>query len=48
VDDTRDGSWRHGGVGFTLATKPSHMWVDVDEIACLLHLPTICGHQMRG
>jgi hypothetical protein len=31
-----------------LVAKPSHMGIDVDGLACLLHHPTICNHQMRG
>jgi hypothetical protein len=31
-----------------LAAKPSHMGVDVDELACPLHRPVACCHQMWG
>jgi hypothetical protein len=31
-----------------LATKPSHVGVDVDKLACPLHCPTFYNHQMRG
>jgi hypothetical protein len=31
-----------------LVAKFSHMGVDVDGLACLLHRPTTCSHQMRG
>jgi hypothetical protein len=27
-----------------LAAKPSHMGIDVDGLACLLHHPTSCNH----
>jgi hypothetical protein len=30
------------------ATKPSHMRVDVDGLACPLHRPMACSRQMRG
>jgi hypothetical protein len=31
-----------------LATKPSYVGVDVDELSCPLHRATTCNHQMRG
>jgi hypothetical protein len=31
-----------------LATKPSHVGVDVDGLACPQHHPTVCSHQTRG
>jgi hypothetical protein len=31
-----------------LATKPSHVGVDVDGIAFPLHLPMACNRQTRG
>jgi hypothetical protein len=49
VDDVRDGSWR---CCFTtllyLASKPAHVGVDVDELACPLHRPTAYVRQTRG
>jgi hypothetical protein len=49
VDDARDGSWRRCfTVWLYLAAKPSHAGVDVDGLACPLHRPVACSHQMRG
>jgi hypothetical protein len=49
VDSAHDGSWRrHHVARLYLAAKPSHMGVDVDGLAALLHRPTVCGHQTRG
>jgi hypothetical protein len=49
VDDARDGSWRCFFAAWPyLAAKPSHVGVDVDELACPLHRPTACSHQTRG
>jgi hypothetical protein len=49
VDDAQNGSWRHCFVVlFYLAANPTHMGVDVDGLACPLHHPIACGHQMRG
>jgi hypothetical protein len=49
VDDAQDGSWRRRFVAWLyLAAKPSHVGVDVDELACPLHHPTACSCQMRG
>jgi hypothetical protein len=31
-----------------LAAKPSHVGVDVDRLACLLHRPTTCSHHTWG
>jgi hypothetical protein len=31
-----------------LASKPSHVGVDVDGLAYLMHCPTFCSHQTRG
>jgi hypothetical protein len=31
-----------------LVSKPSHVGVDVDGLACSLHRPTACGWQTRG
>jgi hypothetical protein len=31
-----------------LAAKPSHVWVDVDGLACSLHRATVCSHQKVG
>jgi hypothetical protein len=31
-----------------LATKPSHVGVDVEGLACPLHHPTAFSHQSRG
>jgi hypothetical protein len=31
-----------------LATKPIHVGVDVDELACPLHRPMVCNHQTTG
>jgi hypothetical protein len=33
---------------FYLAAKLPHMEVGVDGLACLLHRPMACNHQMRG
>jgi hypothetical protein len=41
VDDAEDGSWRHCfAVWLYLAAKPSHVGVNVNGLACLLHRPT--------
>jgi hypothetical protein len=34
--------------GLYLATRPSHVWVDVGRQACPLHRPMVCNHQTRG
>jgi hypothetical protein len=45
VNDAQDGSLRRCfTVWLYLATKPSHVGVDVDRLACLLHRPTTCSH----
>jgi hypothetical protein len=45
VNDAQDGSLRHCfTVWLYLATKPSHVGVDVDRLACLLHRPMTCSH----
>jgi hypothetical protein len=31
-----------------LATKPFHMWVNVDRLACPLHRPMTSSRSMRG
>jgi hypothetical protein len=31
-----------------LAAKPSHVGLDVDGLACLLHRPTVYSRQMSG
>jgi hypothetical protein len=31
-----------------LISKPSHVGVDVDRLACPLHRPTVCGRPIRG
>jgi hypothetical protein len=31
-----------------LAAKPSHMGDEVDVLACSLHCPMVCSHQMWG
>jgi hypothetical protein len=31
-----------------LAAKPSHVGIDVDRLAYLLHYPTVCSCQTRG
>jgi hypothetical protein len=38
-------AWRHG---FTLAVEYAHVGVSVDGLACPLHSPMACNHQMRG
>jgi hypothetical protein len=49
VDDARDGSWRRCFTAWLyLATKTSHVGVDVDELASPLHHPIACSRQMRG
>jgi hypothetical protein len=49
VDDIRDGSWICCfAVLLYLAAKPTHVGVDVDELACPLHHPMAYGHQTRG
>jgi hypothetical protein len=49
VDNAQDGSWRHCFVAWLyLAAKPSHMRVDVDELACPLHGPMAYNHQTMG
>jgi hypothetical protein len=48
VAGVRDGSW--GRIYFTelyLAAKPSHVGVDVDGLAYLLHHSTVYGKQTR-
>jgi hypothetical protein len=49
VDGARDSSWRHRCFAWVyLAAKPSHVGVDMDELACPLHHPTVCDRQTRG
>jgi hypothetical protein len=49
VGGSRDGFWRHRCFArFYLATKPSHVLVDVHGLAYSLHCPTVCDHQTRG
>jgi hypothetical protein len=49
MDDARDYSWRHCFTAWLyLAANPSHMRVNMDGLACSLHHPTTCSHQMRG
>jgi hypothetical protein len=48
VDGARDDSWRgRFTVWHYLETKLSHVGVDVDGLACLLHRPTVHSYQMR-
>jgi hypothetical protein len=49
VDDVRNGCWRHCFAEWLyLASKPSHVGVDVDELAYPLHCHMACSHQTRG
>jgi hypothetical protein len=49
MDDTREGSWRHYFVMcLCLAAKSSLVGVNADRLACPLHRPMACSHQMRG
>jgi hypothetical protein len=49
VDDSRDSSWKCCFMTWLyLATKPFHMGVDVDGLACPLHRPTTYSRQTRG
>jgi hypothetical protein len=49
VDGARDGSWGHCCFAWLyLCAKPSHVGVDMDELACPLQHPTVCGRHIRG
>jgi hypothetical protein len=49
VDDAREGSQRHFFMICPfLPAKSSHVGVNVDGLACPLHLPMACNRQMRG
>jgi hypothetical protein len=49
VDVAQDGSWgRCFTVWLYLSAKPSHVGVDVDGLACLLHHPMAYNRHMRG
>jgi hypothetical protein len=48
-EDVQDGSWRRCFVAWVyLAAKPSHVGVDLDGLAYLLHHPMVYSHQTRG
>jgi hypothetical protein len=49
VDNVWDGSWRCCfAVWLYMATKPSHVGVNVDGLAYPLHRPTTCSRQTGG
>jgi hypothetical protein len=44
VADARDGSWSYRYFAWLyLTTKPAHLGVDMDGLACPLYGPTTCG-----
>jgi hypothetical protein len=48
VDGALDGSWRHHCFArLYLAAKPSHVGVDVNDLAYYMHRPTVCRRQTR-
>jgi hypothetical protein len=49
VNDTQNISWRCCFAAWLyLATKPSHVGVNVDGLGCPLHRPTAYNHQTSG